>query len=151
MARNQRGFTIIELMVVVAVLAVLTLISFTVYHNVQSRSRLAKAQADTRTMAGAIGAFQAHMGQMPAVLSDLTVSQTNASGQASVWVVNAQNVVEQRAIQTSSISGDKWIVSSGLNAGDRVVVEGLQKVRAGAPVTAVPFQTGNTNASATTH
>lgn len=83
MARNQRGFTIIELMVVVAVLAVLTLISFTIYHNVQSRSRLAKAQADTHTMAGAIGAFQAHMGQMPAVLSDLTVSQTNASGQAS--------------------------------------------------------------------
>jgi membrane fusion protein, multidrug efflux system len=69
----------------------------------------------------------------------------DASGQASVWVVNAQNVVEQRTIQTSSISGDKWIVSSGLNAGDRVIVEGLQKVRAGATVTAVPFQTSNTN------
>lgn len=81
MARNQRGFTIIELLVVVAVIAVLTLISFTLYHNVQSRSRLAKAQADTHTLAGAIGAFQAHMGQMPAVLGDLTVSQTNVSGQ----------------------------------------------------------------------
>ena len=69
----------------------------------------------------------------------------DASGQASVLVVNAQNLAERRAIQTSSISGDKWIVSSGLNAGDRVIVEGLQKVRAGAPVTAVPFQTGNTN------
>lgn len=68
-----------------------------------------------------------------------------ASGQASVWVVNAQNVVEQRAIQIGSISGDKWIVSSGLNAGDRVVVEGLQKVRAGATVKVVPFQAGNTN------
>lgn len=79
----------------------------------------------------------------------LTVPQRavsrDASGQASVWVVNAQNVVEQRGLQTSSISGDKWIVSSGLNAGDRVIVEGLQRVRAGAPVTAVPFQTGNTN------
>jgi len=81
MARNQRGFTIIELMVVVSVIAVLSLISLTVYHNVQSRSRLAKAQADTRTMAGAIGAFQAHMGQMPAVLGDLTVAQTNVTGQ----------------------------------------------------------------------
>jgi len=81
MVRNQRGFTIIELLVVVAVIAVLTLISFTVYSNVQSRSRLAKAQADTRIMASAVGAFQAHMGQMPAVLGDLTVSQTNVSGQ----------------------------------------------------------------------
>ena len=59
--------------------------------------------------------------------------------------VTAREFVEQRAIQTSSISGDKWIVSSGLNAGDRVIVEGLQKVRAGAPVTAVPSPTGNTN------
>jgi len=81
MVRNQRGFTIIELLVVVAVIAVLTLISFTVYSNVQSRSRLAKAQADTRIMVSAVGAFQAHMGQMPAVLGDLTVSQTNVSGQ----------------------------------------------------------------------
>jgi len=82
-ARNQRGFTIIELLVVVAVIAILTLISFTLYHNVQSRSRLAKAQADTRILAGAVVAFQAHMGQMPAVLGDLTVSQTNVNGQIS--------------------------------------------------------------------
>ena len=81
MARNQRGFTIIELLVVVAVIAVLTLISFTLYHNVLSRSRLAKAQADTRILAGAVVAFQAHMGQMPTVLGDLTVSQTNVNGQ----------------------------------------------------------------------
>jgi prepilin-type N-terminal cleavage/methylation domain-containing protein len=83
MVRKPRGFTMIELLVVVAVIAVLALISFTVYSNVQARSRLAKAQADTRTMAGAIGAFQAHMGQMPAVLGDLTVAQTNVTGQVS--------------------------------------------------------------------
>ena len=81
MARNQRGFSVIELLVVVAVISVLALISFTLYHNVQSRSRLAKAQADTHTLAGAIGAYQAHMGQMPVVLSDLTVAQTNVNGQ----------------------------------------------------------------------
>lgn len=81
--RNQRGFTLIELLVVVAVISVLALISFTLYHNVQSRSRLAKAQADTRTLASAIGAFQAHMGQVPAVLGDLTVAQTNVNGQVS--------------------------------------------------------------------
>src|SRR5215813_1511896 len=81
MRKNQRGFTIIELLVVVAVISILTLISFTLYSNVQSRSRLAKAQADTRTIAGAIGLFEAHMGQMPAVLDDLTTAQTNSTGQ----------------------------------------------------------------------
>ena len=70
----------------------------------------------------------------------------DASGQASVLVVNAQNQVEQRDIQTGATAGDRWIVSSGLNAGDRVIVEGLQKVRAGATVVAVPFQAGGASA-----
>ena len=70
----------------------------------------------------------------------------DAGGQASVLVVNAQNQVEQRAIQTRSVSGDKWTVSSGLRAGDRVIVEGLQKVRPGATVVAVPFQAANIGA-----
>jgi prepilin-type N-terminal cleavage/methylation domain-containing protein len=80
--RNQRGFTLIELLVVVAVIGILTTISITVYHDVQSRSRIAKAQADTRTLASAVGAFQAHMGQMPAALAELSVAQTNTTGQA---------------------------------------------------------------------
>jgi membrane fusion protein (multidrug efflux system) len=76
----------------------------------------------------------------------------DASGQASVLVVNAQNQVEQRAIQTASVSGDKWTVSAGLHAGDRVIVEGLQKVRPGATVVAVPFQAGSAGApSASVH
>jgi prepilin-type N-terminal cleavage/methylation domain-containing protein len=81
MVRDERGFTLIELLVVVSVIAILTTISLVVFANVQSRSRLAKAQADTSTLASAVGAFQAHMGQMPAALADLTVPQTNASGQ----------------------------------------------------------------------
>ena len=81
MPRNQRGFTLVELLVVVSVIALLTTISLVLFANVQSRSRLAKAQADTRTLASAVGAFQAHMGQVPAVLGDLTVPQTNVNGQ----------------------------------------------------------------------
>jgi prepilin-type N-terminal cleavage/methylation domain-containing protein len=81
MPRDQRGFTLIELLVVVVVIAILTTISLTIFNNVQSRSRMAKAQADTRTLASAVGAYQAHMGQMPAALADLTVAQTNVTGQ----------------------------------------------------------------------
>ena len=42
--------------------------------------------------------------------------------------------------------GDQWLVSSGLAPGDRVIVEGMQKVRPGAPVKAVPFETGEQRA-----
>ena len=64
----------------------------------------------------------------------------DTTGQASVLIVNAQNQVEQRAIQTGAASGDRWIVISGLTGGERVIVEGLQKVRVGSTVNPVPFK-----------
>ncbi len=61
------------------------------------------------------------------------------NGSATVMVVTADNKVESRTIKLGSAFEDKWIVSDGLNAGDRVVVEGLQKTRPGATVKPVPF------------
>ena len=85
----------------------------------------------------------------------LTVPQRgisrDANGQASVLVVNAQNQVEQRDIRTGSLWHDKWIVTSGLQAGDRVIVDGLQKVRVGATVNPVSAGTASTNALSVTN
>jgi membrane fusion protein (multidrug efflux system) len=55
-------------------------------------------------------------------------------GQATSLVVNANNEVEQRILSTDRTVGDKWLVTAGLKAGDRVIVEGLQFVRPGAKV-----------------
>lgn len=55
-------------------------------------------------------------------------------GDATVLVVGADNKVETRQIVASQAIGDKWLVTDGLKAGDRVVVSGLQKVRLGAQV-----------------
>ncbi|HCK8308233.1 TPA: multidrug efflux RND transporter periplasmic adaptor subunit AcrA [Salmonella enterica] len=55
-------------------------------------------------------------------------------GDATVLVVGADNKVETRQIVASQAIGDKWLVTDGLKAGDRVVVSGLQKVRPGAQV-----------------
>jgi len=55
-------------------------------------------------------------------------------GNAIVMVVNAQNTVEARPVQNRGVQGDKWIVISGLAAGEKIIVEGLQKVRPGQPV-----------------
>lgn len=66
-------------------------------------------------------------------------------GDPYVFVVNKDNKVEQRAIKTGEAIGDQWIVNSGLNAGDRVIVEGIGKVRPGALV--VPSE-GSAAASA---
>src|SRR5439155_4964808 len=63
------------------------------------------------------------------------------NGTATVLVVDADNKVQSRLVQAETAVGDKWVVSSGVKAGDRVIVEGLQKVRPGATVKAVPFVT----------
>ena len=55
-------------------------------------------------------------------------------GEATALLVAADGTVEARVLKTVRTSGDRWVVSEGLRAGDRVIVEGVQKVRPGAPV-----------------
>jgi membrane fusion protein (multidrug efflux system) len=55
-------------------------------------------------------------------------------GQPTTMVVEADNKVGVRNIKVSRAIGDKWLVEDGLAAGDRVIVEGLQKIRPGAVV-----------------
>lgn len=61
----------------------------------------------------------------------------NQQGQATAMLLNQEGKVEQRILTTSNTVGDKWLVTSGLAVGDRVIVEGLQKVKPGQPATAV--------------
>jgi membrane fusion protein (multidrug efflux system) len=63
----------------------------------------------------------------------------NPKGDAMVMVVGAEEKAEPRTIKVVRTIGDNWLVSEGLKAGDRVILEGLQKARPGTPVKAVPF------------
>jgi prepilin-type N-terminal cleavage/methylation domain-containing protein len=72
MQSNQRGFTLIELMIVVAIIGILTAIAFPLYANIQARARVAKAQADVRTLASAAVVYSAHTGVLPTTLDNLT-------------------------------------------------------------------------------
>jgi membrane fusion protein (multidrug efflux system) len=57
-------------------------------------------------------------------------------GEPMAFVVNAEGVVEQRVLRASRTVGSDWLVTDGVTAGERVVIEGLQRIRAGARVRA---------------
>jgi membrane fusion protein (multidrug efflux system) len=63
-------------------------------------------------------------------------------GNPAALIVDAEGKVAQRMLLLDRAIGDAWLVSSGLALGDRVIVEGMQKVRHGASVKVVPFEKG---------
>jgi type IV pilus assembly protein PilA len=81
-AVNAKGFTLIELMIVVAIIGILATVAFPLYTSVQARPRMAKAQADMRAIASAVSIYSAHMGVNPGSLANLTSAVTNAQGQS---------------------------------------------------------------------
>lgn len=69
-------------------------------------------------------------------------------GNPAAFIVDAEGKVQKRMLTIDRPIGDKWLVSSGLAAGDRVIVEGIQKVKPGVPVKIVPFNGGKGNSAA---
>jgi membrane fusion protein (multidrug efflux system) len=65
---------------------------------------------------------------------------TEMQGSYQVAVVTPENKVDIRPVKVGQRSGSLRIINQGLKSGERVVVEGLQKVKAGMTVDPKPFQ-----------
>jgi RND family efflux transporter MFP subunit len=94
--------------------------------NVLRPGQYAKVRAVTQVLKGAL------------LVPQRAVSQLQGATQ--VAVVGADNKISVRAVQTGDLVDTMWVIKSGLSAGDRVVAEGVQKVREGSVVTPTPFK-----------
>jgi len=69
-----------------------------------------------------------------AILVPHAAVSRDARGNATVMLVNAESKVESRTVKTAQSINDKWVVTEGLASGERVIVEGLQRVKPDAVV-----------------
>ncbi len=75
-----------------------------------------------------------------AILAPQQAVSRDEKGQATAYVVDAHNTAQLRILTTSRAVGDKWLVTSGLNPGDRLIVDGLLMIHMpGQPVSPVPL------------
>lgn len=70
----------------------------------------------------------------------------DAKGNPTAMVVAPNNTVEMRVLTTDRAIGDRWLVTSGLKAGDKLIVEGLNKIGPGMPVHATEVTLKDPNA-----
>lgn len=75
----------------------------------------------------------------------------NPDGSASVWVVGEDNKVNPQIVTLADAMGDHWRVTGGLEGGERVVIEGLQKISPGKDVVATEFGTAPAGAPQPPH
>ena len=73
-----------------------------------------------------------------AILLPQAAVSRDPRGQATVLVVGPGNKALRKTIQADRTIGDRWVVTGGLAAGERVIIEGLGKIRAGQPIVPVP-------------
>ncbi|MDR7332223.1 efflux RND transporter periplasmic adaptor subunit [Roseateles asaccharophilus] len=88
--------------------------------------------------------------QGQAILAPQAAVQRDPKGNATAMVIGKDGKAEARQLQTGAVINGQWLVTSGLNAGDQLIVDGLQRLRPGAPVVAAqPTATAAIAASAT--
>jgi membrane fusion protein (multidrug efflux system) len=79
--------------------------------------------------------------QQNAVAVPQQAVQRDASGKALVYVVDAKNLVVSREVQVDRSLGNRFVISGGVASGDRVIVEGFQKIKPGAEVAPAEWKT----------
>ena len=75
-----------------------------------------------------------------AILIPQQAVSRDPKGNPTALIVNSEGKVQQQMLTIDRAVGNTWLVTAGLSNGDKLIVEGMQKVKPGVPVKAVPFE-----------
>jgi type II secretion system protein G len=118
---SQGGFTLIELMVVVAIIGILATIAISLWASLQTQARISRAQADAQTLVSAVSMYMAHMESLPTNLAALNAVVTNAAGETAGPFVKSTPIQPDgwSAYSYSSASNGSFTIST---SGDSTTV-----------------------------
>lgn len=83
---------------------------------------------------------QLNLGKRDVLLVPQRATTRSANGKLSLWVVDHENKAQKRDLEVEQAHGNQWIVRSGVKAGEKVIIEGYQKIGAGQTVTPISWE-----------
>ena len=100
MRTKAKGFTLIELMVVVAIIGILSAIAIPLYASMQQKARISRAQADMAVLASAFAAFGSHCGDVPGTIAAWPAAGAPAAGATCAATVGSTGPAQLTAAVT---------------------------------------------------
>lgn len=125
----------------------------TVDENTGSVALRAKMNNEDRhLLPGLFVSAEVSLGMQKHILVPQRAATRNPNGTLQVWIIESDNTVSSRLIEAKQTQKNQWIVTQGLKSGDRIVIEGYQRLAPGAEVTYTDWvseaQVNNSNSGA---
>lgn len=111
--KQNKGFTIVELLIVIVVIGILALLVITTYSGIQAKARNSKRQSDIASLQTQLEAFFSQNGYYPS-LTDLNTGTSATSNAPSTWATTNMKSLDQNALtDPSNTSGSKQLAATG--------------------------------------
>lgn len=104
--KQQKGFTIVELLIVIVVIAILAAITVTAYNGIQSRTKIASVNTDLKSIKSAMLMYRADYGTLPNNADWYSGTTMPPTSRWSTEII--ANLKNLKYIQTSGLEQDPW-------------------------------------------